>query len=67
MKKYFILAVLLSLAGTALSQISHSFSFQTADFSISTDNEYTLVSNNNFNASTIQEGAPGLPVLIKSK
>ena len=67
MKKYFVLAVLLSLAGTALSQISHSFSFQTTDFTLSTDNEnYTHIQGQNSNASTVQEGAPGLPVLIKS-
>lgn len=66
MKRYYILVVFLFMVNTALSQISHSFAFQTADFTLRTDNEnYTHIEIPSFDGFTAQEGAPELPVVIK--
>jgi len=65
MKKY-LLVVWLFMVGTALSQISHTFTFNASDITTTTDNEkFTHVTGQAFNGSIEQVGAPELPVLTE--
>ena len=66
MRKFVILFVLLFVANIVGAQVSHSFTFNTVDFTISVDKEdYAHIQSQNLDGFLSQEGAPELPVMIK--
>jgi len=67
MKKIILFAVLQLFAVMTYAQVSHSFVFQTSDFTTYVDKDkFTIIENEDFYNYTTEEGAPKLPVLTRS-
>ncbi|MGB3452440.1 MAG: C25 family cysteine peptidase [Moheibacter sp.] len=64
--KKFLIAFWLFTAAVAFAQVSYNFTSQTADFQISPNGSYKVVTGQQTDKFTTQEGSPQLPVFTKS-
>ncbi|MGB6093352.1 MAG: hypothetical protein WBF83_06300 [Moheibacter sp.] len=65
MKKLFSV-ILLFAAVLTFAQVTHSFTSQLTDFQVTADQTYKVVTNQQTNNFTAEEGVPMLPVFTKS-
>ncbi len=65
MKKLFSV-ILLFAAVLTFAQVTHSFTSQLIDFQVTAEQTYKVVTNQQTNNFTAEEGAPMLPVFTKS-
>lgn len=64
--KKFLIAFCLFTATVAFAQVSYNFTSQTSDFQISPNGSYKVVTGQQTDKFTTQEGAPQLPAFTKS-